>query len=414
MKLGKYSFGLGDRFGHQAKAQLKAVMKARELGIEITPVWNKSFREHEIIKSRPKDTRTKADEAVSKLNWNGDYYVDADHVNLNSIEHFIDCCDFFTIDVADYIGKSVSESELNLFIIANKKYIGELTLEGIPRTFNVDEDKLRTIGIKYLYAVKEARKIYEHLCKVKGEDGYIVEVSLDETDTPQSPIDLLFILSAISEEGIPVQTIAPKFSGRFNKGIDYEGDISQFTKEFEQDIAILEYAKKVFPLPDNLKLSIHSGSDKFSIYEPVRQALKKFDVGIHIKTAGTTWLEELIGLSLSGVKGLNIATEIYEIAYNRFDELCAPYSSVIDIKQEELPTPAEIKNWTGELFAATLRHDPKNKNYNLNFRQLLHVAYKVAAEMGIRYTNALIEHEEIIELNVTENIYERHIKKIFL
>ena len=414
MKLGKYSFGLGDRFGHQANAQLKAVMKASELGIEIIPVWNKSFREHEIINSHPKDTRTEADEAVSTLNWTGDYFVDADHVNINSIDHFIDFCDFFTIDVADYIGKSVSDSDLKLFTTANIKYIGELTLAGIPEKFNVGEDELKIIGLKYLCAVKEARKIYEHLCKVKGEDGYIVEVSLDETDTPQSPIDLLFILSAISEEGIPVQTIAPKFSGRFNKGIDYEGDVSQFTKEFEQDIAILEYAKKVFPLPDNLKLSIHSGSDKFSIYEPVRQALKKFDAGIHIKTAGTTWLEELIGLSLSGNKGFNIATEIYDIAYKRFAELCAPYSNVIDIKKEELPSPTEVKNWPGEIFAATLRHDQKNKNYNSNFRQLLHVAYKVAAELGTRYTDALIEHEEIIGLNVTENIYKRHIKKIFL
>ncbi len=181
--------------------------------------WNKSFREHEITQSHPKDTRRKADEAVSKLNWNGDYYVDADHVNLNSIDLFIDNCDFFTIDVADYIGKIPSDSDLKSFMTANKKYTGEITIEGVHEKFIVDEDKLKQIGLKYLYAVKEANKIYEHLYKTRGKNGYIVEVSLDETNTPQSPIDLLFILSAISQEGIPIQTIAPKFSGRFNKGM---------------------------------------------------------------------------------------------------------------------------------------------------------------------------------------------------
>jgi hypothetical protein len=413
MELNKFSMGIGDRFGHQAKAQLKAIMKASETGIQITPVWNKSFREHEITQSHPKDTRRKADEAVSKLNWNGDYYVDADHVNLNSIDLFIDNCDFFTIDVADYIGKIPSDSDLKSFMTANKKYTGGITIEGVHEKFIVDEDKLKQIGLKYLYAVKEANKIYEHLYKARGKNGYIVEVSLDETNTPQSPIDLLFILSAISQEGIPIQTIAPKFSGRFNKGIDYEGDISQFTNEFEQDLAMLKYAKKVFTLPDNLKLSIHSGSDKFSIYEPIRQVLKKFDAGIHIKTAGTTWLEELIGLSLAGDKGISIATEVYENAFKRFEELCTPYASVIDIRKEELPPPTEVRKWSGEIFAATLRHDQSNKNYNSHFRQLLHVAYKIATEMGKRYADALDEYEEIIELNVTENIFERHIKKIF-
>ncbi len=91
--------------------------------------------------------------------------------------------------------------------------------------------------------------------------------------------------------------------------------------------------------PKNLKLSVHSGSDKFSIYQPIRQAMKKFDAGVHLKTAGTTWLEELIGLAEAGGEGLDLAKEIYAEAYSHREELCAPYAAVIDIDPAKLPTP---------------------------------------------------------------------------
>ncbi len=92
---------------------------------------------------------------------------------------------------------------------------------------------------------------------------------------PQTPPELLVILAAIAKVGIPIQTIAPKFTGRFNKGVDYVGDVAQFEKEFEDDLAVIAHAVKKYGLPSNLKLSVHSGSDKFSIYGPIRRALKR-------------------------------------------------------------------------------------------------------------------------------------------
>ena len=86
LKLGKYSMGIGDRFGHQAEAQLSAIIKAKELGIDITPVWNKSYREHQIIHSRPSNTRLKADEAVKAFNYKSNYFVDADHIGMDTVE----------------------------------------------------------------------------------------------------------------------------------------------------------------------------------------------------------------------------------------------------------------------------------------------------------------------------------------
>ena len=414
MVLGKYSFGVGDRFGHQGKAQLEAVIKAKKAGIDITPVWNKSHREHTIIGTAPGDVRAEADAAVKALRWEGSYYVDADHIGLKNVDLFIDSSDFFTLDVADFIGKPPEERDRDAFVGKCKKYVGSLKIPGIDETFDITGAQIETIASKFLLAAKEAGKIYRHIEAAKGAGGFITEVSMDETDQPQTPVEMLFILAAIADEGIPAQTIAPKFTGRFNKGVDYVGDLAQFAKEFEEDLAVIAFAVKEFGLPKELKLSVHSGSDKFSIYKPMKSALKKFDAGLHIKTAGTTWLEELIGLALAGGDGLSIAKNAYTKALGRFDELCGPYATVIDIDKSKLPTPETIQKWSGQEYAATLRHNQSCASYNANFRQLLHVGYKVAAEMGEEFLNALEKHEQTIAQNVTENIYERHIRPIFI
>jgi len=413
MKICKYSMGIGDRFNHQAKAQLNAIINAKNNGIEITPVWNKSFREHEIINSNPSDTRIQADAAVKTLDWKGDYFVDADHVNLQTVDIFIESCNYFTIDVADYIGMEVDNRELEKFCANNNKFVGEFELAELSVKLLITEEIIREIGKQYLFAIKEAGKIYRRILEAKGESNFVVEVSMDETDSPQSPIELFFILSAIAEDGIPVQTIAPKFSGRFNKGVDYVGDVDKFKNEFELDLTVIKKAIEMFQLPDNLKLSVHSGSDKFSIYGVINKAIKKFDTGLHIKTAGTTWLEELIGLAAAGEDGLLMAKEIYKIAFDRYDELCGPYKTVIDINVEELPSPNDVDTWDSEKYTSSLRHDQTNSNYNVNFRQLLHVAYKVAAELNEDYVCMLNKHEKIIADNVELNIYDRHIKNIF-
>jgi hypothetical protein len=162
-----------------------------------------------------------------------------------------------------------------------------------------------------------------------------------------------------------------------------------------------------------LKLSVHSGSDKFSIYEPIKKAIKKFDGGLHLKTAGTTWLEELIGLAESGGSGLEIAKEVYSRSLDKFDALCVPYATVIDIDKSALPSAKEVGGWDGATYASSLRHNQSCELYNSNFRQLLHVGYKVAADMGENYLNALRENAEIVGRNVTENILERHLLKVF-
>lgn len=411
---GKYSFGIGDRFSHQGTAQLEALMNASsELGVEITPVWNKSNREHNIVHSEPADTRAEADAAVKTMNYSGPYFVDADHINLNTVDRFIAHSDFFTLDVADYIGKKASDTDIEGFVEAHRSFIGDLRIPGIGTRIIVTENYLREFAAKFLFAVNEAAAIYRHIASCKGEGTFVTEVSMDEVDQPQKPLDLLFILKALADLKVPVQTIAPKFTGRFNKGVDYEGDPIKFGTEFEEDILVIKYAVRQFGLPAGLKLSVHSGSDKFSIYPVIGDLIRKHDCGLHLKTAGTTWLEEVIGLALSGGSGLDIARQIYRQAYIRREELCGPYANVIDIKPELLPSPDEVDTWETLKFAATLRHVPGDPDYNPSFRQLIHVGYKVAAELGKNYTDALRENEQIISTCVWENIYRRHIIRLF-
>ena len=406
--------GIGDRFGHQGRAQLSAMIKAKKLGVDITPVWNKSNREHSIVGTKPGDVRIEADAAVKTCGWDGAYFVDADHIGFDNVDGFIESSDFFTLDVADFISKEPGQADLERFVENCGKYVGLLAIPGIDKKFDVTEVLLEQIACKFLIAVQEAAKIYNRIAGVKGEGNFVTEVSMDETDEPQSPVELFFILAMVSQLGIPAQTIAPKFTGRFNKGVDYVGDAEQFAREFDEDVAVIAFAVKEFGICANLKLSVHSGSDKFSIYPAMKDTMKKFDAGLHLKTAGTTWLEELIGLAMAGGDGLAMAKEVYAEAYGRFDELCKPYATVIDIDRNKLPAPETVNQLDEQGYASMLRHDLSCRQYDINVRQLLHVGYKVASKMGSRYLDALVKHEDVVGENVAENIFERHLKAVFI
>ena len=378
MEIGKYSFGIGDRFAHEGVNQLKALIEAEErFSVHFDPVWNKSNREHQIVGTEPAETRREADEAVAALGYKDRYFVDADHINLTNVDRFIEASDFFTIDVADYIGKTGTMEE------------------------------------RFLPAIKEAGRIYRHIAECKGAGNFVTEVSMDEVDEAQTPEELRYILKELAAEKIPLQTIAPKFTGRFNKGVDYRGDLALFEKEFEQDLLVIAEAVKAYGLPANLKLSIHSGSDKFSIYPIMGRLIRKHDAGIHIKTAGTTWLEENIGLAVADPAALVLAKKIYVNALGRMEELAVPYATVIDIDESKLPSPEEVAGWDADTYARTLRHNQEDPLYNPSFRQLIHVSYKIAAELGDEFYPALEKHTDVIGEQITANLCERHIKRLF-
>ena len=222
------------------------------------------------------------------------------------------------------------------------------------------------------------------------------------------------ILGGLAGEGVRVQTIAPKFTGRFNKGVDYAGDIGRFALEFEQDLVAIRSAVDEFGLPAALKISVHSGSDKFSLYGTIRGLNQKHRAGLHIKTAGTTWLEELAGLALAGGPCLEVAKGIYAAAFERHGELSRPYATVIDIKLDQLPLPEVVAGWDGGAFAAAIAHRQTDPRFNPSLRQLLHVSFKVAAEMGRAYLDAVDSAQATVSGCVTNNLFERHLKPLFL
>ncbi|HEX3870568.1 MAG TPA: tagaturonate epimerase family protein [Pirellulales bacterium] len=414
LTLSKNSFGVGDRFAHQAKAQLRACMMAVEQGADVVPVWNKSHREHTIVGSKPDSVRAAADEAVRELGWKKPYHVDADHIRLETVDGFLASSDFYTIDVAESIGKPADAGAVKKFADRHADLVGTLEVPGIAEPFSITREKVESIVAKYLLAVEEAGRIYRHIAGTKGADTFITEVSMDETDAPQTPVELLVILAALADEKIPLQTIAPKFTGRFNKGVDYVGNLTQFEKEFSDDLAVIALTIRRFGLPANLKLSVHSGSDKFSIYAPIRRSLARFKAGVHLKTAGTTWLEEVIGLAEADGEGLAMAKEIYEHALEKREALCAPYAAVIDVDPARLPSAKEVEGWTSSQFVGALRHDLKSPQFNPDLRQLIHVGYKIAAQMGDRYLKMLDTCSETISRNVTDNLYTRHLKPLFV
>lgn len=412
-KLPRFAFGMGDRFGLQGEAQLRAVLDAQKLGIDVAPVWNKSHREHTLIGTEPQQVREEADAAVRALGYSGSYFVDADHINLKTVDLFVASSDFFTLDVAEELGSPPSNREKALQYASRLEELGEVELDGSGERLCFDAKTVDEIVGTYGGAVETASAIYEHILSHKDEDSFAVEVSMDETDIPQQPKELLGILCLLSLEGVPVQTIAPKFSGRFNKGVDYVGDLDQFRVEFEADLLAVQYAIDHFGLPDSLKLSVHSGSDKFSLYPIIRDLIGRHGAGLHIKTAGTTWLEEVIGLAEAGGAGLDFVKQLYGDALGRLEELTAPYATVLDIDFSQLPTGDEAEHWSSEQLVSMVDHDPCNPAFNASLRQLFHVAFKLAAQREKQYLELLMTNAHVVNQRVYNNLYTKHILEVF-
>jgi len=249
---------------------------------------------------------------------------------------------------------------------------------------------MRLAATRYLFAVGEAARIYRRVCELRGKDDFIAEVAFDQTETPQSPAEHAVILSALVDEGVPVQTIAPKFSGRFNKGVDHVGDIRAFFMEFEVDVRVATWASTAFGLPASLKLPVQSGSDEFCLYEGIGEIVRREDAGLHLKTVGTTWLEEIVGLAESGGDGLAMAREAYRAAYDSIDEVMAPYPSVMDIDRARLPSPSDVDKWESGDLVAALWHGRSDSPF----------------------LDALGRHEESASRNVTMNLWERHLRSL--
>jgi hypothetical protein len=182
LTLEKFSIGVGDRFAHQAPAQLRACEMILRDGVPVTPVWNKSAREHALIGSEPSSVLAAAATAVKAAGWSRGWHVDADHIRLETVDPFIPHSDFFTIDVADSIGRPAPDDAVGAFIDRHPELVGTISIPQIPQAFKTARTDIERIARKFLLAVGDAGRIYRHIAGKKGEDHLIAEISMDETD----------------------------------------------------------------------------------------------------------------------------------------------------------------------------------------------------------------------------------------
>ena len=138
--------------------------------------------------------RTAAARAVEALNWTGKWHVDADHIRLETVDRYLECSDFFTIDVADSIAKPTAAESVKAFADRHPELIGRIEIPGVDRPFETTRAEVERIVGKYLLAVQDAGKIYRHI-EAEKDSSFIAEVSMDETDSPQTPPELLIILT---------------------------------------------------------------------------------------------------------------------------------------------------------------------------------------------------------------------------
>lgn len=379
----KPSFGTGDRLGIATPAHLQAFQ-----GKDIFPILaQQSVRE---MSRTERNWQKVLDDAIwgcFEAGYEGPFGADADHVkDIKELKEAADCgFTMFTLDPSDFIKNDIgrlSKQELeqlfnripngkeieNLYL--NKKYkIGEQELI-------FDEESLKEIILTYSEALKHVVKCYEFLkgCK-KG--NFDLEISVDETPTVTSPLAHLFIVLELQRRGVNFQNIALHFLGDWQKGIEYIGNVEEFAKEFSLHAAIAKEIK-------GYKLSLHTGSDKFSVYPIFAQETEGL---CHIKTAGTSWLEEA---KVIAMKDPDLYREIHRFALKNFEKDRASYNLTTDLSL--IPDIDTIPD--SELTNLFKKNDS---------RQLIHITYgsilKTKDDKGKyifkdRIYKILFQHEE--------------------
>ena len=340
------SVGLGDRLGIATPGHVWALRRARG----IFPVLaQQSIREMERTERTPDQVMDAASWGVFQEGWHEGFGADADHLKT---EADIDVCAaagfiMYTLDPRDHVD---NEAETDGLEVLKEKYARlpwdrletgpEATCrEYVGRSWQLDadyclslsEEHLLRAACKYGRALAHLWELYQYLVGVMGDRPYELEVSVDETDTPTRPEEHFFVASELKRLGVEWVSLAPRYVGRFEKGVDYLGDLGRFERDFARHVAIARYLGPY-------KLSLHSGSDKFSIY-PIAARLAG-DL-VHLKTAGTSYLEAL--RAIAGVEP-GLFREIMNYAIANYERDKASYH--VSAELEKVPSPDSLADET--------------------------------------------------------------------
>jgi hypothetical protein len=338
------SMGMGDRLGIATPGHVRAVSEAKG---RILPIFaQQSIREMTRTGRTPQQVMDDATWGVFEEGWQGGMGADADH--LKTIDD-IDAClaagfTFFTFDPGFYVDNSSHTDDLNSLKEKAQRFpahmqlmetglLGKIIdLEGIRIV--LDKPTLLKALVKYGNAITHVVTLYEHLQQAAKNQHYEVEISMDETELPTSPAEHIYIVSELQRLGVLWVSFAPRFVGRFEKGVDYIGDLNAFKADLTVHATI---ARHFGPY----KLSMHSGSDKFSLYPIFMEKTRGL---AHVKTAGTSYLE---GLRTIATLDKDLIREIYSFALERFETDKQSYLSSAQITHA--PRPDEISDWPGLL-----------------------------------------------------------------
>lgn len=393
----KTCFGLGDRLGNATPGHIRAAKK-----FVVVPIFaQQSVREMSRTGRTPQQVMDDATWGVFQEHYTGIFGADADHLKTEDDIRKTHEAGFtmFTIDPSDYIndkadGLSPGELEkaFNGLFDSNseKQDLTDMYLRRkLPLQISFSEEEIKREAIKYLPAVRRVIEMYQYLSKLRGKEKFDFEVSIDETDLPTSPRDHLFVIIQLVEHGVKITGLAPRFPGEFQKAIDYIGDIDKFTEELKQHVVIARQF-------GNYKISIHSGSDKFSIFP----AVAKITGGLfHEKTAGTSYLE---AIRVIARKAPLLYRKIHEFALTRFEKDRASYHVTTNL--EAIPDVAKLADAKLE----TLLDDD-------NSRQIIHITYGSVLQAKDENDRFLFRDKimEILEENEEEyfKCLEKHISR---
>jgi tagaturonate epimerase len=372
------SFGFGDRLGLATPGHITAVR-----GTKFAPVFaQQSVRENARTGRSPQQVMDDAKRAVELANWHGPWGADADHLKMtDDIPAFVEAgYTFFTVDPGEYVDNAADSYPFN---VLKQKVAGSKWEELSALYLNQEREQvwgqfeaesLLRAAVKYGRAIQHAVMMFNRISQMK--DSFDFEVSVDETDSPTTPLEHFFIASELNRLGVHFTSLAPRFTGHFEKGVDYIGDLNALDVELAKHAAVTSHF-------GTYKLSLHSGSDKFSVYPLIA---KHWHDRIHVKTAGTSYLEALRVLAQLEP---DLFLNIYSLGRECYETDRRTYH--VSASLEMLPEVSELPSLLDDFHA----------------REVLHVTFgSVLAQYGAEIRSSLIKHADVYCATL-----ERHFKK---
>ena len=360
------SFGFGDRLGLATPGHIAALH-----GTKFAPVFaQQSVRENTRTGRTPQQVMDDAKRAVDAVHWDAPWGADADHLKtVEDLPAFVDAgYTFFTVDPGEHVDNAADSDPLDVLkrkaaSFINWDHLAMLYLDqnGEQVWGNFEAVSLQRAMVKYDNAIQHAVSMFKRLSELT--DAFDFEVSVDETDSPTTPLEHFFIANELTRLGVKFTSLAPRFIGRFEKGVDYIGDLNALDVELSKHAAVTAHF-------GTYKLSLHSGSDKFSVYPLVA---KHWGERIHVKTAGTSYLEALRVLAKHEP---DLFTKIYALGRERYETDKKTYH--VSAELSKLPKTDNLPSLLEDFHA----------------REVLHVTFGSAlAQFGVELKAALVKHD---------------------